>query len=83
MISIAGRQLGSGAFGVVVKAEAFGLNNSDKPTTVAVKMVKQNSDLLMIKNLASELKILAHLGKHINIVNLVGACTDNIKNSTY
>ena len=31
------------------------------------------------KDLASELKILIHLGEHKNIVNLLGACTTNGK----
>ncbi|XP_049766457.1 mast/stem cell growth factor receptor kita-like [Schistocerca cancellata] len=73
-----GKQLGSGAFGVVVKADAYGILEPDKTTTVAVKMVKQNVDITYIKALASELKIMCHLGKHLNIVNLLGACTDNL-----
>lgn len=73
-----GKQLGSGAFGVVVKADAYGILEPDKITTVAVKMVKQNVDITYIKALASELKIMCHLGKHLNIVNLLGACTGNL-----
>lgn len=73
-----GRQLGSGAFGVVLKAEAVGIVDGEKSTTVAVKMVKRNADSTYIKALASELKIMIHLGKHINVVNLLGACTKNV-----
>lgn len=73
-----GKQLGAGAFGVVYKADARGIVNAEETTTVAVKMVKKTADNMYIKALASELKIMVHLGKHINIVNLLGACTKNV-----
>ncbi|XP_047522609.1 vascular endothelial growth factor receptor 1 isoform X1 [Pieris napi] len=72
-----GKQLGAGAFGVVYKAEARGIVNAEESTIVAVKTVKKTADNMYIKALASELKIMVHLGKHINIVNLLGACTKN------
>jgi len=50
-------------------------------TTAAVKMVKKNADNTYIKALASELKIMVHLGKHLNVVNLIGACTKDIAKS--
>ncbi|XP_063530528.1 vascular endothelial growth factor receptor 1 isoform X4 [Cydia strobilella] len=75
---ILGPQLGAGAFGVVYKADARGIINAEDSTTVAVKMVKKTADNIYIKALASELKIMVHLGKHINIVNLLGACTKNV-----
>ncbi|XP_038213360.1 vascular endothelial growth factor receptor 1 isoform X3 [Zerene cesonia] len=74
---VLGKQLGAGAFGVVYKAEARGIVNAEETTTVAVKMVKKTADNMYIKALASELKIMVHLGKHVNIVNLLGACTKN------
>ncbi|XP_078053199.1 vascular endothelial growth factor receptor 1-like isoform X2 [Augochlora pura] len=73
-----GKHLGSGAFGVVLKAEALGICEGEAVTTVAVKMVRRVSNLMYISALASELKIMVHLGKHLNIVNLLGACTKNI-----
>ncbi|XP_066150406.1 vascular endothelial growth factor receptor 1-like isoform X2 [Euwallacea fornicatus] len=73
-----GKQLGCGAFGVVMKAEARGIVPGEPRTIVAVKMVKKNADQSYIKALASELKIMVHLGKHINVVNLLGACTKNV-----
>ncbi|KAK3920398.1 Vascular endothelial growth factor receptor 1 [Frankliniella fusca] len=73
-----GKTLGSGAFGVVVKAEAFGINEGEPVTTVAVKMVKKTADSAIIKALASELKIMVHLGRHLNVVNLLGACTKGL-----
>ncbi|CAH0628823.1 unnamed protein product [Chrysodeixis includens] len=75
---IFGKQLGAGAFGVVYKAEARGIINAEETTEVAVKMVKKTADNMYIKALASELKIMVHMGKHINIVNLLGACTKNV-----
>ena len=47
--------------------------------TVAVKMVKRDADITYVKALMAELKIMVHLGKHINIVNLLGACTTELK----
>ena len=44
-------------------------------TVVAVKMVKPQADITYIKALMAELKIMIHLGRHLNIVNLLGACT--------
>ena len=32
-----------------------------------------------MKALVSELKVLIHLGQHLNIVNLLGACTTDIR----
>ena len=67
--------LGSGAFGRVLKAEASGIVTWEPVTTVAVKMVKPQADITYIKELMAELKIMIHLGRHLNIVNLLGACT--------
>ncbi|XP_032242159.2 fibroblast growth factor receptor 4 [Nematostella vectensis] len=46
-----------------------------KKTTVAVKCLKEGASESDYKDLASELKILIHLGEHKNIVNVLGACT--------
>ncbi|XP_043489619.1 vascular endothelial growth factor receptor 1 isoform X2 [Polistes fuscatus] len=73
-----GKQLGSGAFGVVMKAEAQGISDRETVTTVAVKMVRRTTEPTYVRALASELKIMVHLGKHLNVVNLLGACTKNI-----
>ncbi|XP_074649974.1 vascular endothelial growth factor receptor 1-like isoform X2 [Tubulanus polymorphus] len=73
-----GMVLGQGAFGKVLKAEALGIEEGVISTTVAVKMVKDCSDITQMKSLVSELKILAHIGHHLNIVNLLGACTKDI-----
>ncbi|XP_039294536.1 vascular endothelial growth factor receptor 1 isoform X2 [Nilaparvata lugens] len=73
-----GKQLGSGAFGVVLKAEADGIIEKDVVTTVAVKMLKQNVDNSHLIALTTELKVMIHLGQHLNVVNLLGACTRSL-----
>ncbi|XP_016897429.2 macrophage colony-stimulating factor 1 receptor 2 isoform X2 [Cynoglossus semilaevis] len=70
-----GPVLGSGAFGKVVEATAYGLGTGDNVTRVAVKMLKPSALSEERDALMSELKILSHLGYHDNIVNLLGACT--------
>lgn len=73
-----GKQLGAGAFGRVVKAVVAGLEEDKPQTTVAVKMCKSQADQSQVRALALELKIMIHLGKHLNIVNLMGANTVHI-----
>uniref|UniRef100_A0A1L8DJT8 Protein tyrosine kinase n=2 Tax=Nyssomyia neivai TaxID=330878 RepID=A0A1L8DJT8_9DIPT len=73
-----GKQLGAGAFGVVVKGVAQGILPYEDETTVAVKMVKKNTDNEVMRALITELKIMVHLGQHLNVVNLLGAVTKNI-----
>ena len=68
--------MGSGAFGRVVKAEAIGLKPDKPVTTVAVKMVRSTADAAALDSLVGELKIMTHLGSNLNVVNLMGACTD-------
>lgn len=80
---VSGKTLGSGAFGVVVKGEGYGIVEGEPVTPVAVKMVKRTADNAIIKALASELKIMVHLGRHLNVVNLLGACTKGLNKSKY
>uniref|UniRef100_UPI00398E4AE4 vascular endothelial growth factor receptor 1 isoform X2 n=1 Tax=Pristiophorus japonicus TaxID=55135 RepID=UPI00398E4AE4 len=70
-----GKALGRGAFGKVVEASAFGINKSCTCKTVAIKMLKEGATASEYKALMSELKILIHIGHHLNVVNLLGACT--------
>ncbi|KAK2882351.1 platelet-derived growth factor receptor beta-like isoform X1 [Channa argus] len=70
---VLGQVLGSGAFGHVVEATVSALIHSHSTTKVAIKMVKQSSGAG--QSLMSELKVLVHLGPHLNVVNLLGACT--------
>ncbi|XP_045383542.1 vascular endothelial growth factor receptor 3 isoform X5 [Lemur catta] len=76
-----GRVLGHGAFGKVVEASAFGIHKGSGCDTVAVKMLKglvslpEGATASEHRALMSELKILIHIGNHLNVVNLLGACT--------
>ncbi|NWZ01002.1 FLT3 kinase, partial [Loxia curvirostra] len=70
-----GQVLGSGAFGKVVTATAYGINNAGDSVQVAVKMLKEKPDASEKDALMSELKMMTHIGSHENIVNLLGACT--------
>nr|XP_060634516.1 mast/stem cell growth factor receptor Kit [Anolis sagrei ordinatus] len=70
-----GKTLGAGAFGKVVEATAYGLFKPDGALRVAVKMLKPSAHFTEKEALMSELKVLSYLGNHINIVNLLGACT--------
>ncbi|XP_024896538.1 vascular endothelial growth factor receptor 3 [Pteropus alecto] len=70
-----GKVLGHGAFGKVVEASAFGINKGSSCDTVAVKMLKEGATASEHRALMSELKILIHIGNHLNVVNLLGACT--------
>ena len=71
--------MGAGQFGVVFQAKQIGTVNDTKdnnPRTVAVKMTKPTlNNYSALESLASELKNLIHLGPHVNVVNLLGACT--------
>ncbi|KAB5533244.1 hypothetical protein PHYPO_G00129570 [Pangasianodon hypophthalmus] len=70
-----GKELGSGAFGMVVQATAYGISKPGVSMQVAVKMLKEKHQAVEKEALMSELKMLTYIGHHINIVNLLGACT--------
>uniref|UniRef100_A0A3Q3E6V4 receptor protein-tyrosine kinase n=1 Tax=Hippocampus comes TaxID=109280 RepID=A0A3Q3E6V4_HIPCM len=70
-----GKELGSGAFGMVVQAAAYGIKKAGVAQQVAVKMLKEKHQQVDKEALMSELKMLTHIGHHANIVNLLGACT--------
>uniref|UniRef100_A0A8C8Y5T0 Receptor-type tyrosine-protein kinase FLT3 n=1 Tax=Panthera leo TaxID=9689 RepID=A0A8C8Y5T0_PANLE len=70
-----GKVLGSGAFGKVMNATAYGISKTGVSIQVAVKMLKEKADSSEREALMSELKMMSHLGNHENIVNLLGACT--------
>ncbi|KAI4585623.1 hypothetical protein MJG53_005857 [Ovis ammon polii x Ovis aries] len=72
---VEGKPLGRGAFGQVIEADAFGIDKTATCKTVAVKMLKEGATHSEHRALMSELKILIHIGHHLNVVNLLGACT--------
>ncbi|XP_055328805.1 fibroblast growth factor receptor 3-like [Paramacrobiotus metropolitanus] len=65
--------LGNGEYGVVRKGLARGLRGQPRPTVVAVKSVKNDKDVDQIKQLFEEMKVMIKAGRHLNIVNLLGA----------
>ncbi|XP_063929175.1 fibroblast growth factor receptor 3-like isoform X3 [Zophobas morio] len=74
MLSL-GKSLGEGAFGKVVKAEAIGLLKPGVTSIVAVKMLKEGHTDNEMMDLVSEMEMMKMIGKHINIINLLGCCT--------
>jgi fibroblast growth factor receptor 2 len=72
-----GRSLGEGAFGKVVMAEAKGLANNGQTSIVAVKMLKEGHTDTDVKDLVCEMEVMKMIGKHINIINLLGCCCQN------
>ena len=51
--------------------------------TVAVKMVRSQTNIVALEALVSEMKILMHLASHLNVVNLLGACTNHISKGLF
>ncbi|XP_077419854.1 fibroblast growth factor receptor 3 isoform X1 [Vanacampus margaritifer] len=74
-----GKPLGEGCFGQVVMAEAIGVDKEkpNKPLTVAVKMLKDDATDKDLSDLVSEMEMMKMIGKHKNIINLLGACTQD------
>ncbi|CAH1996824.1 unnamed protein product [Acanthoscelides obtectus] len=72
---VLGKNLGEGAFGKVVKAEAMNLLKPGQTSTVAVKMLKEGHTDNEMMDLVSEMEMMKMIGKHINIINLLGCCT--------
>ncbi|KAF2883030.1 hypothetical protein ILUMI_23168 [Ignelater luminosus] len=72
-----GKTLGEGAFGKVVKADAISLLKPGVNTIVAVKMLKEGHTDNEMMDLVSEMEMMKMIGKHINIINLLGCCTQN------
>ena len=65
--------------GLIRRAEASAVMTT---TTVAVKMVRPQllveNQVAALEALVSELKVMIALGSHLNVVNLMGACTKKI-----
>ncbi|KAL0269848.1 UNVERIFIED_CONTAM: hypothetical protein PYX00_007446 [Menopon gallinae] len=72
---ILGEELGSGAFGKVMKAKAEGIINPGVTSVVAVKMLKEGHTDAEMTDLVSEMELMKMIGKHVNIINLLGCCT--------
>ncbi|CAL8116985.1 unnamed protein product [Orchesella dallaii] len=66
--------LGSGAYGTVYKGILKG-DFEGQTSPVAIKTVDPSSDKMYFTALLSEVKMMCYVGKHENIVNFIGACT--------
>lgn len=70
-------QLGEGAFGLVMRADAVGLPDLPSTCSVAVKMLKTDATENELADLLSEMDTMKEIGRHKNIINLMGACTQD------
>ena len=68
--------LGSGQFGIVFKGI---LRIAGDTMDVAVKTVTPGVDIEIFKSLLSEIKIMEYLGTHENVIQMFGACTEQIE----
>lgn len=67
-----GPVLSSGTFGRVLEASVSDLIGPNSSTKAYVTTVKDGAAL---RSLLSDLKILLHVGPHLNLLNILGACT--------
>ncbi|XP_046633062.1 fibroblast growth factor receptor 4-like isoform X1 [Daphnia pulicaria] len=72
-----GKSLGEGAFGHVVQAQANGIIEKNSVSTVAVKMLKEGHTDTELMDLVSEMEMMKMIGTHVNILNLLGCCTQD------
>lgn len=68
--------LGEGAFGQVWRCEATDIDGVEGISTVAVKTLKENAIESEKKDLVSELQVMKSLEPHVNVVRLLGCCTE-------
>ena len=69
--------LGKGHFGSVYEGCARDIKNSGDKIKVAIKTVNNPCDKTEIYALWCEIKVLDNLDKHLNLVNMFAACTQN------
>lgn len=68
--------LGEGAFGQVWRCEGTDIDGVEGISTVAVKTLKENVVESEKKDLMSELQVMKSLEPHVNVVRLLGCCTE-------
>ncbi|XP_071946724.1 fibroblast growth factor receptor 2-like isoform X2 [Antedon mediterranea] len=78
-LTVSSKILGEGAFGQVVLGVAVGLKGAKEhePYTVAIKMLKANATDRELSDLMSEMDMMKNIGKHVNIINMLGCCTQD------
>jgi len=50
--------------------------------SVAFKTTKDSTNVQSVKNLLAEIKLLIYIGSHPNIIELIGAYTEQIQDGT-
>lgn len=68
--------LGEGAFGQVWRCEATDIDGVEGISTVAVKTLKENAIESEKTDLMSELQVMKSLEPHVNVVRLLGCCSE-------
>uniref|UniRef100_A0A182LY47 receptor protein-tyrosine kinase n=1 Tax=Anopheles culicifacies TaxID=139723 RepID=A0A182LY47_9DIPT len=68
--------LGEGAFGQVWRCEATDIDGHEGVSVTAVKTLKENASEAERSDLLSELQVLKSLEPHVNVVRLLGCCTE-------
>ena len=74
-----GRKLGGGSFGSVHEGLVEDPIQPGQMNKVAIKSVKNSLDPAQTYALICEIKVLDKLEYHLNLVNMVGACTTEFK----
>ena len=69
--------LGSGQFGSVQKGELKEKCQTDAVTAVAVKSIQGISTKDDVENFLKEIKIMGYLDHHLNLVSMIGSCTQD------
>ncbi|OWA54961.1 putative Fibroblast growth factor receptor 2 [Hypsibius exemplaris] len=69
--------LGRGHFGIVRRGFVTNLHGQPGETVVAVKTLRNPEDAVQRTSLLNEIKIMSYVGRHLNVVNLLGTVTQN------
>ncbi|KXJ10906.1 Fibroblast growth factor receptor 1 [Exaiptasia diaphana] len=67
-------EVGSGEFGVVYRGQL--LNDNNEFIDCAVKTYKETASDEDVRDLYQELDIMVNIGRHKNLVNVIGACEE-------
>ncbi|XP_038062790.1 tyrosine kinase receptor Cad96Ca-like [Patiria miniata] len=70
------KELGRGAFGRVLLGTALGIEKTGKRTKVAVKTLKEGGGDHAKVELLEELELMKKVGRHPNVVKLLGHCKE-------
>ncbi|XP_055353159.1 uncharacterized protein LOC129599053 [Paramacrobiotus metropolitanus] len=65
--------VGKGKHGIVRKGVATGLRGQPLPTLVAIKTARNTTSPEQQRQIITEMKVLTQAGRHLNIINLLGA----------